>query len=168
MRDDEQQAPHLEELCLSYITTELCSHLISVSSSLKSLEITGIEDLMSLPVGMQHVSTLQTLSISDSSTLPDWIRLLTSLTELHISHCRELTSLPEEMWSLCNLLTLSIFNFTYLFERCQKETGEDWPKILHVPHIMIDNQWVTWSVLQLVACLSSLFLGICHPRHIFT
>lgn len=59
MRDDVQQAPHLEELCLLYITTELCSHLISVSSPLKSLEITGIEDLMSLPVGIQHVSTLK-------------------------------------------------------------------------------------------------------------
>ncbi|KAL6327844.1 hypothetical protein AAG906_026518 [Vitis piasezkii] len=135
--------PYLEDLRLDNTTVELCLHLISVSSSLKSLSITRINDLISLPEGLQHVSTLQTLRIEYSSglaTLPDWIGRLTSLSELHIEHCHNLTSLPEEMRSLRHLHTLEIYGCPYLYERCQKETGEDWPKISHIPEIII-RRW---------------------------
>ena len=136
--------PYLEDLSLMNISTELCSHLITVSSSLKSLCVSRIKDLISLPEGLQHVSTLQTLEIGDFScmaTLPDWIGLLTSLTKLTIIDCPKLTSLPEEMRSLHNLQTLKINYCPYLSQRCQKEMGEDWAKISHIPQILIDKEW---------------------------
>ncbi|WKA02388.1 hypothetical protein VitviT2T_020582 [Vitis vinifera] len=135
--------PYLEDLRLDNTTVELCLHLISVSSSLKSVSIRRINDLISLPEGLQHVSTLQTLTIrgcSSLATLPDWIGRLTSLSELCIEKCPNLTSLPEEMRSLRHLHTLKINGCPYLYERCQKETGEDWPTISHIPEIII-RRW---------------------------
>ncbi|KAJ9685693.1 hypothetical protein PVL29_017648 [Vitis rotundifolia] len=96
---------------------ELCLHLISVSSSLKSLRICGIEELISLPKELQHVSTLQTLKIEHCyglATSPDWIGRLTSLTQLSIIAWPKLTSLPEEMRSLRHLCQLRIFTLTSL------------------------------------------------------
>ncbi|XP_034703028.1 putative disease resistance protein RGA3 isoform X2 [Vitis riparia] len=138
--------PYLEDLQLHNIRTELCLHLISVSSSLKSLHICGIEELISLPEGLQHVSTLQTLTISSCSslaTLPDWIGSLTSLSYLSIQHCTELRSLPEEMRSLRHLYALEINGCPYLDERCQMETGEDWPKISHIPNFFLRESRTT-------------------------
>ncbi|KAL6328558.1 hypothetical protein AAG906_038753 [Vitis piasezkii] len=138
-----QHLSTLQTLTIRDCSTELCLHLISFSSSLKSLYINEIEDLISLPEGLQHVSTLQTLTIrgcSSLATLPDWIGRLTSLSELCIDECPNLTSLPEEMRSLRHLHTLEIYGCPYLYERCQKETGEDWPKISHIPEIII-RRW---------------------------
>ncbi|XP_034680206.1 putative disease resistance protein RGA3 isoform X2 [Vitis riparia] len=135
-----QHLSTLQTLTIRDCSTELCLHLISFSSSLKSLSIIEMKDPISLPEGLQHVSTLQTLRIEYSSgleTLPDWIGRLTSLSELRIKHCYNLTSLPEEMRSLRHLHTLEIYGCPYLYERCRKETGEDWPKISHIPEINI-------------------------------
>ncbi|XP_034705557.1 putative disease resistance protein RGA3 [Vitis riparia] len=58
--------------------------------SLRKLFISEIPKLVSLPTGLQHVTTLETLSItccSDFTTLPDWISSLTSLSELKIERC---------------------------------------------------------------------------------
>ena len=49
--------PYLEHLYLSNITAELCLHFICASSSLQSLEISNVEDLISLPQRLQHLST---------------------------------------------------------------------------------------------------------------
>ena len=58
--------------------------------SLRQLFIKGIPALVSLPKGLQHVTTLETLSIRECSyfiTLPDWISSLTSLSKLEIGGC---------------------------------------------------------------------------------
>ena len=144
--------PYLEDLQLGNTTVELRLHLISVSSSLKSLSIRRINDPISLPEGLQHVSTLQTLRISGCfslATLPDWIGSLTSLSYLSIQYCPELRSLPEEMRSLRHLYTLEIGGCPCLYERCQMETGEDWPKISHIPEIIISRHWSRYVKLAL-------------------
>ncbi|KAJ9685663.1 hypothetical protein PVL29_017626 [Vitis rotundifolia] len=58
--------------------------------SLRKLFITGIPKLVSLPMGLQHVTTLESLTIEycyDFTTLPDWISSLTSLSVLEIRWC---------------------------------------------------------------------------------
>ncbi|XP_048442127.1 disease resistance protein RGA2-like [Pyrus x bretschneideri] len=59
------------------------------------------------------------------------------LSQLTIRYCPNLTSLPEGIRGLPCLNTLHIQRCPMLSERCKKETGEDWPKIAHIPHIDI-------------------------------
>ena len=61
-----------------------------------------------------------------------------SLKSLLISEMKDELSLPEEMSSLSNLHTLEIHGCPYLYERCHN--GEDWPKISHIPNILIHKQ----------------------------
>ncbi|XP_059645018.1 putative disease resistance protein RGA3 [Cornus florida] len=110
-------------------------------TNLTSLHIQGIPKLESLPAGLQHIATLQSLSISECynlKSLPEWIGNHTSLQHLSIYMSDKLTSLPEGMRRLTALQQLKIeFCSTELYHRCQKETGEDWPKIAHIPNVDI-------------------------------
>ncbi|XP_030943057.1 putative disease resistance protein RGA4 [Quercus lobata] len=84
--------------------------------SLESLGIGGCPNLTSLPEGMSH---------------------LTSLQDLDIRYCTNLTSLPEGMSHLTSLKRLLINNCPQLMQRCEKENGEDWDKISHIPNLII-------------------------------
>ncbi|KAB2594747.1 disease resistance protein RGA2-like [Pyrus ussuriensis x Pyrus communis] len=82
-----------------------------------------------------HTHNTASSSSSSSSTenmpLPSFPRL----SILTILECPNLTSLPEGTRGLPCLNRLQIYRFPMLSERCKKETGEDWPKIAHIPYI---------------------------------
>ncbi|XP_035541052.1 disease resistance protein RGA2-like isoform X2 [Juglans regia] len=104
--------------------------------SLISLGFCGIPKLVSLPLGLQHVTNLRVLQISNCSslmTIPEWICIWASLERFTISTCSGLTSLPEAISRLTSLKVLSIHDCPILLRRCEQEKGEDWPKIAHIP-----------------------------------
>ncbi|KAK9290934.1 hypothetical protein L1049_009113 [Liquidambar formosana] len=111
-------------------------------SSLRSLAIVELPKLVALPFGLQHsATTLQYLWIGNCrglTTLPEWLQALKSLQILYIIGC-PILSLPEGIQCLTTLRELGIDDCPHLKRRCKKETGEDWPKISHIPEITIDR-----------------------------
>ncbi|TQD82474.1 hypothetical protein C1H46_031990 [Malus baccata] len=120
----------------------------SSSKVVDSLFVRGASDIthdvgvdVSASSSSPHLSKLTHLSlngIGDLASLPEEISNLTSLQNLIISNCSNLASLPEGIHGLPCLNTLEISRCPMLSERCKKETGEDWSKIAHIPHIDID------------------------------
>nr|XP_011467937.1 PREDICTED: putative disease resistance protein RGA4 isoform X2 [Fragaria vesca subsp. vesca] len=113
------------------------------SQQLVSLELYGWPKLKSLPQQVQHLTSLTRLDISSFKgveTLPEWLGNLASLMDLRISNCENLKYLPslEAMQRLTKLQCLEVIGCPLLEERCTKDSGEEWPKISHIPCIEID------------------------------
>ncbi|XP_021800327.1 disease resistance protein RGA2-like [Prunus avium] len=106
---------------------------------LQNLSIFNLPRMVALPEWLQGAAnTLQLLAIDaceNLEALPEWLASFTSLTKLVISECQKLSSLPEGMRSLTSLRELVIDDCPELERRCQRDIGEDWPKISHVPHV---------------------------------
>jgi Leucine-rich repeat (LRR) protein len=137
---------------LEYLEIDHCKDLISNEDEegaqclgptiLHHLQIKQVTNLVSLPKELRHATALQLLSIENCPSLvslPEWIADLTSLHTLQIHGCHNLISLPEAIHRLTSLRRLTISDCTRLEERCEKGTGEDWPKIAHIPNF--SNQW---------------------------
>ena len=109
-------------------------------SSLQFLSITNCCSLIAIPEWICKLISLQNLSIWDSpnlESLPEGICALTSLQTLRISHCPNLESLPEGIGALTSLQTLQISHCPILLKRCKKQIGEDWHKISHIPNLEV-------------------------------
>uniref|UniRef100_A0A2K1R6J7 Uncharacterized protein n=1 Tax=Populus trichocarpa TaxID=3694 RepID=A0A2K1R6J7_POPTR len=123
-----------------------CDKFTSLSEGVRHL--TALEDLLlhecpelnSLPESIKHLTSLRSLHIRNCKRLaylPNQIGYLTSLSRLAIGGCPNLVSLPDGVQSLSNLSSLIIETCPKLKNRCKKERGEDWPKIAHIPEIII-------------------------------
>ncbi|KAL9328097.1 hypothetical protein ACSQ67_003100 [Phaseolus vulgaris] len=104
--------------CLEDLTIERCEEVEGLQhmTSLKKLTLRNVPNIEFL---------LQELPFGD---LP-WLR------ELGIVECYKLMRLPTSL-SLSSLEKLSIIGCNHELEkRCEKENGEDWPIIAHIPHL---------------------------------
>ncbi|KAM1434702.1 hypothetical protein ACFX2I_042757 [Malus domestica] len=87
------------------------------------------------------------------STLEEWevgvegwnkedseISIMPCLSSLEISYCKGIKTLPD---FLCKTppQDLIIKACPMLSERCEQSSGEEWPKISHIPNIKISTYW---------------------------
>ncbi|KAJ0092671.1 hypothetical protein Patl1_26821 [Pistacia atlantica] len=145
--------------------------------SLQSLTIELLPKLVSLPKGLQYVTTLRDLyigicdqlgSLSNEDeddddmpwqgfrslqslhiywlpklvSLPKGLQYVTTLRDLTIESCHNLTTLPEWISNSSSLSTLKINDCSKLSKRCRNNMGMDWSKIAHIPNIQIDYKWI--------------------------
>ena len=87
-------------------------------------------------------STLTSLSLSEFQNLKSLASLslqtLTTLQNLHIDYCPKLRSiLPREGLLPDTLSQLLIIRCPVLTQRFSKEDGANWPKIAHIPYVLI-------------------------------
>ncbi|KAG6742153.1 hypothetical protein POTOM_055441 [Populus tomentosa] len=110
-------------------------------SSLRRLRIQCCDKFTSLSEGVRHLMALEDLGLvacPELNSLPESIQHLTSLQYLEIWHCKGLASLPNQIGYLTSLQSLLIYGCPNLKKRCEKDLGEDWPKIAHIPNISIN------------------------------
>ena len=84
---------------------------------------------------LSKLKLLRLCKIQELESLPEeGFKNLTTLESLYIQWCPNLTSLPKWMSHLTSLQSLSIEGCPQLKQRCEKENGEDWDKISHIPY----------------------------------
>ncbi|PIA57741.1 hypothetical protein AQUCO_00600455v1 [Aquilegia coerulea] len=127
---------------------EAVPHNASMFNAFPSLEILTMNamDNLELWTGMEEgdFPQLQKLNISGCSkltTLPKLL-LLNSLKQLEISLCPSLKSLPNEGLPT-SLQYFVIIDCPLLKERCLKDEGHDWGKLLDIPNVWIDYKQIS-------------------------
>ena len=88
-------------------------------------------------LGRQHENILF-CNFPGLTTFPEWITNQRLLQTLDLYDCNNLKSLPEGFQHLTALRHLEITGcHPELYRRCQKNSGEDWYKIAHIPELFI-------------------------------
>ncbi|KAK2633723.1 hypothetical protein Ddye_028515 [Dipteronia dyeriana] len=137
--------------CLETLIFIDCPELVTLPdgmkylASLHHLELSGHDfeiasKLEVLPEALRFVPALKSLSIyyySNLASLPHWLGDLTSLQTLTVIRCPKLSSLPASIQGLTMLQKLHIRGCPELAKRCEKEKGEDWYKIAHIPIVEV-------------------------------
>ncbi|XP_075660246.1 putative disease resistance protein RGA4 [Castanea sativa] len=68
--------------------------------------------------------------------------IMPRLQHLRIWNCEKLKSLPNFLRTTPSLQNLELWLSPILEECCKRGTGEEWPKISHIPNIEIDKEFV--------------------------
>ncbi|KAM6576125.1 hypothetical protein CsatB_027962 [Cannabis sativa] len=116
------------------------NHLISLQLLIIRGSYDAPQSLAVLPEGLQYLSSLEYLELSflrELASLPDWLGNLTTLKEFKIKGCPDLECIPMSMQRLTNLKKLFIVKCPKLEQKCEKEVGEDWYKISHIPDVRV-------------------------------
>lgn len=133
---------------------------------LRTLQIKHCESLLSLPDNLRYLSKLENLVLSDCpkldlKTMEQDIGSLSGLRILAVEGLPKLRYLPPwlvndqtslqrlEIYECPNMVfrhplpptlkELRIWCCPELIERCQRDTGEDWHKISHIPIIQLNG-----------------------------
>uniref|UniRef100_A0A3N7G8N9 Uncharacterized protein n=1 Tax=Populus trichocarpa TaxID=3694 RepID=A0A3N7G8N9_POPTR len=134
-----------------------CGSLISLSRNIKCLTtleefcICDCEKLDLMTIEKEKEKKIQSLSSSLRivifAGLPATLALpeqflqgyAESLQTFMIANCLNIEEMPECIRNLKKLQNLEISDCPRLSKRCRKGTGEDWPKIKHIPKIKVDD-----------------------------
>ncbi|TXG47839.1 hypothetical protein EZV62_027133 [Acer yangbiense] len=119
-----------------------CGFAPTIIGSSNREEPIGSPKLAVLPEALRYVPALQSLYISsypNLASLPHWLGNLTSLQTLLINDCPKLSSLPASIQGLTKLQKLVFWKCPELVKRCEKESGEDWYKIAHIPNVYVNQ-----------------------------
>ncbi|EYU24301.1 hypothetical protein MIMGU_mgv1a020013mg [Erythranthe guttata] len=133
---------NLEELRI-----EDCSSLKikNLNNCLKTVILSNLPNMVCVPKALQHVSdSLQYLylfGLTQLSSLPGWLGILRCLEDLSIRDCLKIASIPDSIRGMTKLRYLSVQECPELERRCEREKGEDWHKIAHIPHLQI-GEWI--------------------------
>ncbi|KAK9690461.1 hypothetical protein RND81_09G129300 [Saponaria officinalis] len=108
---------------------------------LSSLKLHNLHKLLNLPKEFQYLTSIEFLEIKacdNFEALPEWFNCLTSLQKMSICRCYKLKSLPQ---AIVHMLSLKNHDLTWngedLRKTCRNPDGEDWPKICHIPRVLI-------------------------------
>ncbi|XP_021801689.1 putative disease resistance protein At3g14460 [Prunus avium] len=133
----------LKQLEIGWFWEELDSFpAFHVIPQLETLSLWGWPKLNYLPEQVQCFTCLTSLTINsfdNMEALPELLGNLAYLKILSIWNCKNLMSLPtlEAMKCLTKLQYIYIQNCPLLRERCNKDSGPEWPKISHIPNIYV-------------------------------
>ncbi|XP_015963059.1 disease resistance protein RGA2-like [Arachis duranensis] len=124
--------------CLESLRILFCPELTTLPTNMNKL--TALHHVFiegRVPEGLQCIPSLKSLTLLVVDSLPEWLGDMTSLESLYIGRSPRIRSLPSSFRNLTNLRSLTIEKCAGLEQRCQRETGQDWPNIAHVPHVQL-------------------------------
>ncbi|KAM7481339.1 hypothetical protein LguiB_005922 [Lonicera macranthoides] len=129
--------------CENFNLLEEDDTMMELPRCLLSLALQEIPKLKELPRGFENAAgTIKYIGIRDCPSfenLPEWLLKCTSLETLILSECMLLESLPLGMHQLTALRDLYVINCSEnLRRKCERETGEYWPSISHIPEICLE------------------------------
>ncbi|XP_043815802.1 putative disease resistance protein RGA1 [Manihot esculenta] len=107
---------------------------------LRTLVIYGCKSLISLPQSMKYLTALEILAIGNCENLNlTWEEKGKSDKHLAQFNLQKLTLAKLPKLNITSLQHLEIKNCDELSERCEREKGEDWSKIAHIPKLVING-----------------------------
>ncbi|XP_054782255.1 putative disease resistance protein RGA1 [Prosopis cineraria] len=149
-----QNLTSLKNLSISFSSSQgiVLRHMKHLPASLEefstwnmdNFDLQGCSDGEDFSTEFQDLHCLHSLqgfciySCENLRALPEWICNLQSLRFIDILGCQNLESLPEGMHRLANLHTLRLNGAPLLAEKCERGRGSEWPKISHLPNIVVD------------------------------